>query len=903
MEKAITFLFMILLSAGACAADFTLTGKAIDANDAQPLSYAAVTVDRTKMMTDADGVFRVRLKQGTVSVEISYVGYETLKCSMTIDSDLTHTFALKPSDRLLSEVVITAREGTDASTSSRIDRDAMQHLQPTSFSDLLELLPGNVSKDPNMGGANNITLRETGTVSANASEAGLSNDYAITSLGTAFVVDGAPISTDAAMHGVPDADASSAEGRRSTANRGVDMRTLSTDNIESVEIVRGIPSAEYGNLSSGLVNIKRVNKALPLTGRFKADEYSKLFAVGKGAAIGEGVINADLSYLDSKVDPRDNLENYKRLTGSLRFNRKPARRSIRYSVAVDYTGSFDNAKIDPDLAYNKVDEYKSKYNRMSVTADAAFSSDHASLSSVSFNGAFSYTSDIVERRRQVAPSRASVAPTTMTEGVSEGRYLLGEYIANYKSESVPVSGFLKGRVSGYASVGPWLNDYKAGVEWTLAKNLGKGQIYDLSQPLSASWTTRPRAYCDIPALHTLSFFAEDVATVIVGSSKLLVQGGIRGVMVPSLDKSYIMSGKVYLDPRVNASWTFPAFTVGSRQMSIKIGGGYGIARRLPTIDYLYPQEHYADFVMLSDFDVHDPSKSRLLLMTYVEDATNYLLKPATNHKREVRLDVEWGRNHLTVTCFNERMTDGFRYSTVYTPRSYDKIDPSTGAVTPMTVLNGMSRVTNGSRIDKQGIEFQLNTARFAPIHTSLMLSGAWLRTRYSNSQALYSPVSDVVGAQPVSDLYIGIYDSNDGRINDRFSTSLMADTQIPRWGLTFSSAIQCTWWLRTTRLWESGVPSAYVSTDGVIRPYTAESRKDLMLQYLVKTYASDAFRTIEVPIAMYFNIKATKTIGKWLKMSAFVNKLFDYLPSYKSNGITIRRASDAYFGMEATITI
>lgn len=52
-------------------------------------------------------------------------------------------------------------------------------------------------------------------------------------------------------------------------NKGVDMRSISTDDIESVEIVRGIPSAEYGNLTSGLVNIKRIRKSTPFTARFK----------------------------------------------------------------------------------------------------------------------------------------------------------------------------------------------------------------------------------------------------------------------------------------------------------------------------------------------------------------------------------------------------------------------------------------------------------------------------------------------------------------------------------------------------------------------------------------------------------------------------------------------------------
>ncbi len=167
---------------------------------------------------------------------------------------------------------------------------------------------------------------------------------------------------------------------------------------------------------------------------------------------------------------------------------------------------------------------------------------------------------------------------------------------------------------------------------------------------------------------------------------------------------------------------------------------------------------------------------------------------------------------------------------------------------------------------------------------------------------LYQTVGDVVCNRPVSDLYVGIYDSNDGRVNDQFNTNFMFDTQIPRWGLTFSSTLQCMWWLKTTRLRECGVPAAYISTDGIIRPYTgASADEDPALQYLVKVYNEDAFRTVTVPIALYFNFKVSKQIGKWLRLSAFVNRIFDYQPDYTSNGITIRRSADAYFGMEGSI--
>ena len=110
--------------------------------------------------------------------------------------------------------------------------------------------------------------------------------------------------------------------------------------------------------------------------------------------------------------------------------------------------------------------------------------------------------------------------------------------------------------------------------------------------------------------------------------------------------------------------------------------------------------------------------------------------------------------------------------------------------------------------------------------------------------------------------------------------------------------------MKTTRLRDNGTPAFYMSAaDGMLHPYTADDRSDLMLQYLMKYYNDASYRTQTVPTAVYVNLKATKQIGKMLKISAFVNRIVDYLPDYKSNGLTIRRTSSAYFGMEANITL
>lgn len=916
-------LFTSLFSA--VAAEFRLYGRVTDLSTGAPMDFAMVSIDNGLAGTysDAEGRWTVSLPAGRHGIRVSYVGYSAVTRSIVLMADTVVDIALQPDKKALGEVVVTACENTGLTSGSRIDRDAMSHLQPTSFSDLLELLPGNISKTPDMGRTNSISLRETGNIGASGTVSE-NPDYAISSLGTPFVIDGTPINNDANMRDIPGTSSGDAAYLRSSVNRGVDMRSISTDNIESVEVQRGIPSAEYGNLTSGVVNIKRVRRATPWTARFKADEYSKLFSAGKGFNIGNTnhVLNVDAGYLDSKVDPRNNLENYKRINASARARFRWDRLSIgtAWNIGADYTGSFDNAKVDPDLNQRKIDEYCSSYNRFSLVSDLTLFFPRISwLESVGLNTSAAYVNDRLARRKEVTANGTPLAPTTMEEGVHDGKYLLGTYLADFVSEGRPVDMFTKLRAAGSVSAGSWLHTYKVGLEWTFTKNYGRGQIYDLDRPLNGSWTTRPRAYRDIPALHTISAFIEDGITAHFGSHKLEAQAGVRMQMLPALDSRYYLSGHPYFDPRVNIRWNFPTFTAAGLPMRLSVAGGYGLATKMPTLDYLFPQVHYADFVQLGYYDVNDPyNLSAVNLRTYVTDPTNYNLRATRNRKWEIRFGVEWGKNRFSVTYFRERMNNGYRYSAIYDSYEFRRYDASfikPGSLiapptvvglpyTDMKILDGYDKVTNGTHINKQGIELQLATARWKPLATALTVTGAWFRSLYSNSQMLYNPVSTVINNVAVSDRYVGLYDTSDGRVNDRFSSSFMFDTQIPRWRLIFTTTVQCVWWVKTRRLPENGVPVGYISAeDGLVHPFTSDDAADEMRQHLIRYFSPQLFGWMKIPTALYVNFKVTKQVGRYLRLSAYVNRILDYLPDYKSNGLTIRRTSEAYFGMEATITI
>ena len=375
-----------------------------------------------------------------------------------------------------------------------------------------------------------------------------------------------------------------------------------------------------------------------------------------------------------------------------------------------------------------------------------------------------------------------------------------------------------------------------------------------------------------------------------------------------------MSGKVYADPRVNLAWHLPKFQVGGKPMAISFNVGYGITTKMPTLNYLYPDKNYSNFICMSYYDTQNPvENSQFVVHTYIQDPTNYHLKPARNDKWEVRMDLEWNDNRLSVDYFREKMTSGFRYSNiydVYTYRRYDVsqmaagVDYTTLPYETRQVLDGYQQVTNGSELTKQGIELSFTSQRIKCLRTRVNVTGAWFRTCYQNSQPMYESVSTVVDNQPLREKYVGLYDWNDGRQNDRLNTNVTFDTQIPEWKLIFTTSVQCMWLVRTKLMWKNGTPMAYLSSeDGELHDYTDESAKDTYLMQLIKTYNADSFKPFTVPMSMIVNLKVTKEIGKYMRLSFFANKILDYLPDYTANGKVIRRNASPYFGVEAGFTI
>lgn len=887
-----------------------MKGRVCDAVTNEPLIGASVVVKDGNVVaiTDADGYFILPKSKvdGNSRILVSYIGYNKIEASLMPN----HTYFLVAFNHQLKEVVVTARESEGLTSSSKIGQDAMKHLQPSSFTDILELLPGGKSKDPNLSAPNTIHLREASTPGSN---------YQTSALGTSFVVDGAPISNDANLQGISSSSETQVD-TRDFMNKGVDMRTIATDDIENIEIIRGIPSAEYGELTSGLVKISRKKGGNNINARLKVDMNSKLFHIGKGLELYDRNLsfNLSLDYLDAKADPRNNLENYKRINTLFQLGKRwhDSYGELRLSSSIEYGVSIDNEKVDPDINFNTVDSYYSSYKRASVNNTLNFMpANNRVLKNVTALLSFSLQDDQLKRTRLVQLQRDTSAPSTMEPGVSDAVILPYTYEASHKVEGMPVTLF--GKISSLINLPmiPFNNSLKLGLEYQLDKNYGKGQIFDIMSPAYPSTYSRPYSYSSIPARNLFSFYAEEDIVLPIQRSLLRLSAGLRGAMMLNLDNDYYLSNKIYIDPRINIGWKFPKFQIARLPIEVNLSGGVGEQTKMPTMSQLYPENVYMDLVQLNYYHTN-PEYRRINLMTYVVNPANKGLKAARNLKWELKGDINIAHNRFSITYFRENMKSGFRSVSVYNPYEYkkystagidgDKITapPSLDdlSYTNMSELRAYSTTMNSSRTEKEGIEFTFSTPRFDAIKTRFTMTGAWFRTTYSNSAPLMERPSVVLDGESYK--YVGIYEDVEGYRNEMANTNFMIDTDIPRLGLGFSISAQCEWFSSSQTLFRSETPTKYMDNMGNIFAFTAADATDPYLKWMVKSYSPSIFEKNVIPFGMSVNFKATKSmLNNKLLIALFVNKMLDYYPNYKSNGFVIRRNVSPYFGLEMNIKI
>ena len=898
LKPVIAAVVLVTISLSAFAQKKT-GGFVVDATNGDPVVGAAVTAGEAWALTDSLGRFEIKAEGGEIM--ITSLGYKSLKGALYQGM----VYRLQVDVLALNEVIVTATENHGLTASSRIGADAISHIQPSSIADIMELLPGGKSSDPAFGSPQIINLR---------SAAPLSTDYSTSALGTSFTIDGKPVSNNANLQYTP---AYSNLGTN-YVNLGTDMRTISTEDIETVDIVRGIASVENGDLTSGLVKIRRKKGGNDIRARFKSDMKPKLLYLGKGWEWGgedRTTVNASANLLDSKADPRNPRQNFKRLTGSLRFG-KTWTEGLEFTHvsggSLDYTGSFDDEKSDKnidDVDGHPAETYKSTYNRLSLGLDYSLTAKDrdAFFRSFSLMSSLTAEKDLIDRWRNVILSADEPASVSREPGEHDAILIPARYEATLQVDGRPFYVFVNSIAKFHAGI----HNLKLGAEWNMDKNYGKGSIFDVERPLSTSSSRRPRAYSDIPAEHSVAAFAEENAVLPLGHFSLEWMLGVRASSFLGASDKYAVNGKIYLDPRANVRLNLPETMLKGYRFNAGIYAGFGLHTKTPTMDMLYPDYIYGDAIQLNYWPVQKELR-RINFLVYRIDPTNYDLGAARNVKYEIGADASWNGWSFSADFFLEDMTSGFRGGSEYlsiVKKDYTETAIDKSALTGPPALEDIPYVldtslvaygfsTNGSRTLKRGIEFTMTSRRIPVLNTKVTLNGAWFRTDYMNSQPEYEHPSKIVNGKPYP--YVAIYEKNDGRMYESFNTNVMFDTQVPRLGLIFSTSLQCTWFSGNKSFADDSRPVAYIDKTLVRHEYTEESDADGVLHMMVREFSPELLKYRRSPAYVHVNLKVTKKFYQdKVSSSLFVNRMFSIAPDYHNDkGLIVRRSFVPYFGME-----
>ncbi len=109
-KKIITFLVVLLSSFFSFAQEkFTLSGTIIDANSNETLIGVNVVIPelKTGVTTNEYGFYSITVPQGKYTVQISYLGYQTIEESISLNQNIKNNFNLYSNETALKEVIIT----------------------------------------------------------------------------------------------------------------------------------------------------------------------------------------------------------------------------------------------------------------------------------------------------------------------------------------------------------------------------------------------------------------------------------------------------------------------------------------------------------------------------------------------------------------------------------------------------------------------------------------------------------------------------------------------------------------------------------------------------------------------------------------------------------------------------
>lgn len=938
MKQLRQFLLMILLlvSADVMTAQqnralFSISGKVVDAKTGEPVIGAAVNVEDTGIwaISDENGTFFLPdIRPGDYAVQFSCLGFVDKRLSFVVKKDISNlTIKLDQNTLALNSVVVTAeRDKEGMNTSLKFGANALNHLQMSNVTDISALLPGGKTVNPDLTTDNAVSLRSGGLAAGNAA------------FGTALEVDGVRVGNNASFGSMS----------------GTGTRNISTENVQSIEVITGVPSAEYGDLNSGMVRINTRKGLTPWNITFAVNPRTYQASASKGIDLmkNRGVLNVSAEWTRATQKLSSPYTSYTRRGFSASYS-NTFKNVLKFEVGATGNIGGMNTKNDPD-AY-KGTWSKVRDNVLRANTSLTWLLRKSWITNLKLDASVNYNDN--RSQDHAYGSSASMLPAVHSE--LAGYYLADRLPVSYFSDKVIDSKELDYAASlkyeWFKKSGKRLSKLKAGVQWKANGNVGEGEYY--KDPSVAANGYRPRPYSQYPFMHNVAAYIEEDFTFPIGKTSLQLSAGLRleNLFVKDTDYKNVSS----LSPRFNAKWKI------SDNLSIR--GGWGVSEKLPSFYILYPVQKYRD-IQTFGFS-HGDSSSYVYYTQPYKMLFNENLKWQKNYNAEFGIEAYFLRTSVSLVGFFNKTKNPYTYQNIYTPFSYNimsvpsgytvpdnpeiRVDSQTGQVymrgsneefwTPMA-----TKVTdktffesqmpgNGDDIYRTGAELIVDFPEIAPIRTKFRLDANYAYTHYIDNTLnwTYRTGWSHTSLSNRSYQYVGIYANGgeSGTFNGKESHSLNANltaiTHIPEARIVITCRLEMSLLSRFRNLSRyQGKEYAYnVNADGVeliggsiydsnnytaIRPVKYMDENGDVHDFTDKEASDPAFANLIIKSGNAYtfsqdgygaylsaNLSVTKEIGDHVSLSFFANNFTNsrmYVTS-KATGVSAIFTPAFYYGL------
>ena len=911
MHRLLTTAILLLTAFCVSAQTWSVSGRILEAGSGDPVIGAVVRIgtDYLWASTDIEGEFTFEnVESGKHELEASCLGYVSVLMEIDVNKDIENLeIKLHESSLALDEVIVTAQKAKDGlGTTHSLGRDALNHLQMSNMTDVAALLPGGKTVNPDLTTENSFSIREGGSSNGNSA------------FGTAVEVDGVRLGNNASFGEMG----------------GVDTRSVAVENIESIEVITGVPSAEYGDMGSGMVRINTRKGRTPTNVTFSVNPRTYQASVSKGIDLQEnnGVLNLSAEWARAIKKLIFPYESYTRTAITLGYSNTFAK-GLRFEAG--FTGNIGgmNTKDDPDAFTGEFK--KERDNAFRGNTSLTWQLNKPGITNLKFDASVNFNDNLYHYHKY--ESYASNQPAVHAE--QEGYFIADRLPLTFFSDQIIDSKELDLAASvKYNWHKHWddiKSQLKAGVQWKANGNVGEGEYYQ--DPSLAANGYRPRPYTDYPFMHNLSVYAEEHLTLPVAGTKLEVTAGIR------LENVFIQGSlynkKATLSPRFNIKWQLAE--------GLAVRGGWGITEKLPSYYILYPKQEYRD---IQTFGFPHGDQTSYIYYTQPYTVTyNPNLHWQRNNSSELGLEASFFGTKISLTGFYNITKGPYNFIDVYEPYSYNilqrpegfsipadpqiKVDSQTGMLyvrggnedywTPMDIkvtdrtFAKSTKQNNGADVKRAGAELVIDFPEIKPVRTSFRLDASYTFTKYLNDQlaAYYQNGWSHTSLANRSYQYVGIYANGtggnsvaNGKITHNLDANLTAITHIPQARLIITCRLEMSLLRRSRNLsmyngsqyaftvseadktptggdiyngnsYTAIRPVSYMDLDGNVYPFTdAQAADPAFANLILKSANAYTFAQDGYGAYMSANLSITKEIGDHVSLSFFANNFTNSRP-------------------------